>query len=596
VENKQFIYTDSFSYGSGGNKYFDLQWLFQLFVYALYNNGEKVLIITNALLVAFSMVLLYVRFKKIAQPDNRNLKLAFFAFVVLIFVQPLSFEIRPHVFSWIFLNIVLLLLEAYKKGDSNSLMALPLIMLIWVNTHSLAILGIVAIAVYNTGIYFENKKADKKLLLFSGLSLAAFMINPYFIDGFIYPFRQFGIISGNNLLKSYIGEFQSPFTAQEIKMLGSRYFTSPLLIIHLSALLAIFSIARSVIKKQFTHAILIAAFFVLLYLAHKNYGYFFIAGLPFFVNHILEWFEARRNNRAEVKIQPGKRKNKTNQLYIASEVTANFKWYRPLSYITIMAAILISITTVTDGYAIFRNSPYRFGFTADNDQLPTGAVSFLNKNQLKGKMLNHLDYGGYLMYHCNEKVFIDGRLEVIDEGFFKKYYESNTVRNGIKNLLDEYNPGIVVFPYIKASYWWDYFVSNKNKSGYKAVYFDGLSVVYVKSEDYPQLKEINENEIFTDEDNDVMATVNKYLNEPVKHRGVMVLSNGLWQKQILPVEDHNKATYCFANGYFRAALNYSAIALNKSTVHMPAVFKSLAIYFQDNKMYNELQLCEEKSE
>jgi len=596
LDNKQFIYTDTFSYGSEGNKYFDLQWLYQLLIYSLYNSGEKVLVIANALLITCSLVLVWFRFLRNIEVDITNIKLGLFAFMAILFVQPLTFEIRPHVLSWIYLNLTLLFLESYKKGNKKVIIILPFIMLLWANTHSLAILGLVTIAIYNAGIYFERKKTDRKLLLFSGLSFAAFVVNPYFIEGFLYPFTQFGIISGNSLLKSYIGEFQSPFTAKEIGVLGADYFTSPLLIIHLSAILSIFSILRSVIQKQFTDALLLAAFLLLLCLAHKNYGYFLMVSLPLLVKYSLNWLELKRKNALKQKeAVADKKKNKIKEEEKLSFILPNQKLYKRVSVAAIIIAVFISITSVTDGYAIFRHSPFRFGFTTDKDQLPVEATAFLNKNKVKGKLLNHLDFGGYLMAHYNEKVFIDGRLELLDEDFFNKYFESLTVKNGIKNLLNEYDPDIVIFPYLKAAYWWDYFVSKRKQSGYKAVYFDGLSVIYLKSSNYLQLPELTEKDILQNIDPTAAKQVNEYI-EISKPKGLLVLINGLWQKQSFSIADQNKASYCFSNGFNTAALSYSVAGIKNSTVHMPNIFKNLSIYFRGIKMYNEAELCEDKSD
>lgn len=597
LDNKQFIYADAFSYGSEGNKYFDLQWLYQLLIYSLYNSGEKFLVVANALLITSSLVLVWFRFLRNAEVGVTSIKMGFFAFMAILLVQPLTFEIRPHVLSWIYLNLVLLLLESYKKGNKKLLFILPFIMLFWANTHSLAILGLVTIAIYNAGIYFENKKADTKLLLFSAVSFAAFLINPYFFEGLLYPFTQFGIISGNSLLKSYIGEFQSPFTAKEITVLGTQYFTSPLLIIHLAAIFSIFSILRSVIQKQFTDTLLLVAFLLLLSFANKNYGYYLMVSLPLIVKYSLNWLELRKKKvlkQKESVVDKKKNKSKeTAQLIVAAP--SNKKLYYRVSLAAITIAIFISITSITDSYAIFRHSPFRFGFTTDKDQLPVEATAFLNNKQVKGKLMNHLDFGGYLMAHYKEKVFIDGRLELLDEAFFNKYFESLTVRNGVKNLLKEYDPDIVIFPYLKATYWWDYFASKKNQSGYKAVYFDGLSVIYLKSSSYPQLPEITEKDIMQN----VAPMAANQINESIetsKPTGLMVLVNGLWQKQSFSIADQNKASYCFGNGFNTAALSYSVAGINNSTVHTPNIFKNLSIYFRDNKMYNEAQLCEEKSD
>ena len=597
LDNKQFIYTDSFSYGSAGNRYFDLQWLFQLLVYALYSRGETVLVIANSLLITSSLVLVWFRFLKNAKVDKASIKQGFFAFVAILFVQPLAFEIRPQVLSWIFLNLTLIFLDSYKEGNKKAILLLPVIMIFWANTHSLAILELVTILIYNVGIYFEKGKADTRLLFYSGLSFVTFFINPYFIEGFLYPFTQFGIVSGNNLLKSYIGELQSPFTANEMRALGAGYFTNPLLIIHLSALLSLFSILRSVIQKQFTDALLLAAYLVLLYLAHKNYGYFIMVSLPLLVKYLLSWLELRKKKMPVEKIPPmDSKKNKTREVQKVNVAgTSYLRLYKRVSITAIILAVLISITCITDGYHLFIHSPFRFGFTTDKDQLPVEATAFLNKNQIKGRLLNHLDFGGYLMAHYKEKVFIDGRMELLKEDFFKKYTESLTVRNGIKNLLNEYNPDIVLFPYVKAAYWWDYFVSNKKRSGYKAVYFDGLSVIYLKSANYPQLPALTEKDILHAGDSIAANQISEYI-ETSKPKGIMVLLNGLWQKQSFSIADQNKAIYCFTNGFTTAALSYSVAGIKNSTVPTPNIFKNLAVYYRDKKMYNEYQLCEDKSE
>lgn len=597
LENKKFIYADSFTYGSVGNKYFDLQWLYQLLVYTLYKRSESVLVIANAILITISLALVWIRFIKNSELNNSNIKLGLLAFMTLLFVQPLTFEIRPHVLSWIFLNLVLLSLESYKRGNKKMLFALPVIMLFWVNTHSLSILGLATIAIYNAGIFFENNKIDKKLLWFSVISFAVFFINPYFIDGLIYPFTQFGLISGNSLVKSYFGELQSPFTAKEMEVLGAAYFTSPLLLIHLFAILSVCSIFYAAVKKQFTDALLLAAYLVVLYLANKNYGYFLMVSLPLIAKHAIYWVEHRNNERLKQKTgQADKKKNKTNgELKPSVVIPAEQRLYKRFAFASVILAVFIGITSISDGYPIFRHSPYRFGITADKDQLPVGATAFLNNNRVKGKLLNHLDFGGYLMAHYSEKVFIDGRMDVLPEDFFNKYYESLTMRNGIKKLLNEYDPDIVVFPYVKASYWWDYFISNKNRSGYKAVYFDGLSVIYLKSSVYPQFAELTESDILKPTGPDVAGRLTDAINI-LKPKGLVALIKGTWQKQSFSIADQNKATYCFTNGFDSAALNYSMLGIETSTVHTPNIFKNLSIYFREKKMYTEAQLCEDKSE
>lgn len=596
LENKQFIYTDTFDYGSTGNKYYNLQWIFQLIVYTLYNINVKTLIIINAILITISIALIWYRFSKTNEIKNQSTSLSIFAILALVLLQPLSFEIRPHVLSWLFLNSVLLVLESYKRsGNKRALYFLPLIMLVWVNTHSLSILGLATIAIYNGGIFFERGKIDKSLFWFSLISFASFLINPYFLNGLMYPFLQFGLLSGSSMVKLYFAELQSPFTAKEITMMGAKYFTSPLLIMHIAALLSIFSAFRSLRKKQFTDSLLLIAYLVVLYLAHKNYGYFLMVSLPLIAKYVIEWIDNRKKNsnkqtNASAKLNPTKRFVVTNV-----DVAENVKLYKRLSFTVIFITIFIGITSITDAYPIFRHSPYRFGLSEDNDQLPVEATSFLNKNQLKGRVLNHLDFGGYLMAHFNEKVFIDGRMDVLPEDFFDKYVLSLTEQNGIKKLLDEYNPEIVIFPYVKASNWWYYFITQKENTGYKPVYFDGLAVIYLKISKYPQLPQIEESAILKKIDSSAANRLEDNMDK-VKSKGLMVLINGVWQKQSFSIENQNKATYCFTYGFDKAALSFSVNGIEKSTVQTPSIYKNLSLYFTDKKMYDKAQACEEKSE
>ena len=595
LENKRFIYIDSFDYGSTGNKYYNLQWLFQLLVYSLYHASEKILVIVNALLITSSLALVWLQFIKINDASTKNFGTALFACIAFLLVQPLTFEIRPHVLSWIFLNTVLLILETYKKnGNKKVLYFLPAVMLVWVNTHSLSILGLATIAIYNAGIFLESGKIDRKLFWFSVASLASFLINPYFLEGLMYPFMQFGLLSGNSAVKTYFAELQSPFTTKEISILGTKYFTSPLLLIHFSAILSVFSVFRAVKKKQFTNGLLLIAYLFVLYLAHKNYGYFLMVSLPLIAKYVLEWVNFRKQ-KFLIKITPAIKHNIDVKLIGEREFSVTRLLQRRFAFAAIFAAVIVSITSINDGYPIFRHSPYRFGFTEDKDQLPVEATAFLNKNHLKGRILNHLDFGGYLMAHFNEKVFIDGRMDVLPEDFFDKYVESLTEKNGLKKILEEYNPDIVVFPYVKASNWWYYFISEKERSGYKPVYFDGLAVIFLKSTVYPGFSELTKKEIEKSIDPGSASRLDESIKER-KARGLMVLINGLWKKQSFSIANQNKATYCFTNGFDSAAISFSVMSIENSTVHTPNIFKNLSLYFTDKKMYDKAQECEDNAQ
>jgi hypothetical protein len=600
ILDKGFIYTDTFSYGSNGHPYYDLQWIFQLVVYTLYNMGQPVLVITNALLITFSIALAWRRSSKYPSAVPQSIKVIIFAVIALLLVQGLTFDIRPHVLSWICMNLLLLALESYKRGKQKAVFFLPAIMLFWVNTHSLAVLGLVIIGIYNAGLFIENKKADKKLLMFSALALAAFLINPYFFDGLFFPFKQFGFISDNGgMYKAYIYEMHSPFASSEIKALGKGYFTHPLFLTHLSALVAVLCIIRSLKQKNFTDTLLLAAFLFLLDLGFKNYGYYLMVVLPLTVKYVTNWLERRQiakqgKTLVVATVQHKKKeKNRKEEVPGIAPVFSKKKYYG-LAIATIVIAAFVSLTSINDGYPIYLNYNERSGLTENEQQLPVGAADFIVKNNIKGKILNHFNDGGYLMAHTGAKVFIDGRIELMNDDFFMSYLLSLNDINGVKILMDSYNPDIVVFPYMGAM-WWQYFLTYKEASGYKPAYFDGLSAVYLKSSAFPNIPQLTEQMALKGLDVNDLKKLGPLIREPEKPSGFAMLLQSTWKKQVLPADDMARSAFCFANGFETAGVLYSARCLERATMPVDnVIYQNLAYYFRQRKMDTEAQICEDR--
>lgn len=562
LENHCIITQDVFTYTSFGNNYYDLQWLYQLFLFGVYKLGkDELLVIVNALLISFSFSIAWFRCKKEA---ITAIRLELFLLLVIIGSQALMFEVRPHVFSWLFLSIILLILSDYKTGKGKRLYFIPVIMLLWVNIHSLSILGLVVIGIYLVGGYLEEKKWDKQLLKIAAVAFACFLINPYFFEGFLFPFKQFNLISADNTQKLYIAELQSPFTLAFLKQQGLEYLVNPLFYLQLYSILATLAAVKLFRKKQFTKAFLIFAFFIILYMAIKNYGYFLIVTLPFVVIYLNEWIEER------------KKKKKWNDT----------KFSKRLKIISVSLVVVTGWLCITDGLKVLRQSPYRFGISIDEQSVPVEATAFLNKNKIYGKLLNHLDFGGYLMYNYPEKVFIDGRLELPKPEFLKKYFNSLN-SGGFENLLAEYDPEIIIFPFTKAVSWWSSLIKSKN---YRAVYFDGLAAVYLKSGTFNNIPALTEEAIKVNATEDIYTMIKE--EKPTRSMAVL---KSFFKKQYVPLDEQNKATFCFTYGYSKAGLAYSAEGINKATVNPVNIFYNLSLHFSDAGQHNEAAICRKKS-
>ncbi len=566
IENKSFISTDSFTYTSAGNNYYNLQWMYQLIIYFIYSIGkDALLVLLNSLLITFSFYLAWTRYSRLSE-----LKYGYsmFLLVALIGAQAILFEIRPHVLSWFYLNIVLLILESYKRSPKTKLFFLPAIILLWVNTHSLAILGLVVIGIYLVGIYLETKKTDKLLLKYAAFSLVAFLINPYFIDGLLFPFSQLGIIKGDTIHKSYMGEMQSPFTLAEFRSQGWSYLANPLFYMQIYALCALSIGIRAILKIQMVQGLLIVTFFIILYLAIKNYGYFLMATMPLMACSFNEILNRKKSKTKVVDNSLNKR----------------------LKYISLILAIVISWLSVTDGYSILRQSPYRFGLTVDEHSLPVEATSFLNKNKIYGKMLNHLEFGGYLMYHYKEKVFIDGRMELPDQKLLQAYFDCQKP-GGLNNLLKVYDPEVVIFPYVKASSWFGDLLENKN---FRPIYFDGLAVIYVKHESFPKINSITKESLMSEIHG--FDLVNSFNSIQVKKPSRMIaVVQSFLMKQYFPIVEQSKATFCFTYGFEEAALYYSVLGINNATINPNNMYYNLFLYYKSQNQTLKASYCLNRS-
>ena len=91
---------------------------------------------------------------------------------------------RPHVFSFLFLAIWLLLLDRLRRGDRRTVWQLPLVMLLWANFHGGFVFGFVAWFAYALGWMIQRSRASPRagdggdLILVGATSLVASILTP----------------------------------------------------------------------------------------------------------------------------------------------------------------------------------------------------------------------------------------------------------------------------------------------------------------------------------------------------------------------------------------------------------------------------------
>src|SRR5262249_18407303 len=93
--------------------------------------------------------------------------------------------------------------------------------------------------------------------------------------------------------------------------------------------------------------------------------------------------------------------------------------------------------------------PERFGLGWSTTRLPVETAEYIKNAHLSGTMLNHINLGGYLMWAQTQPVFIDGRLEVVGESFYRYYLNAFHSESALEACVAEHHVGWVVFPYLE---------------------------------------------------------------------------------------------------------------------------------------------------
>ncbi len=133
--------TDVLSFTVPDHPWINLQWLYDLVLYGLHQAGGPALIsLATALGFAFAFALLLINMRPFLGPVASSLLALWVGCIVSE-----RFAIRPEVVSLVLVQLTLWVLESARGGRSRRLWMLPLVMLMWVNSHSLFIIGLFVI-------------------------------------------------------------------------------------------------------------------------------------------------------------------------------------------------------------------------------------------------------------------------------------------------------------------------------------------------------------------------------------------------------------------------------------------------------------------
>jgi hypothetical protein len=340
------------------------QWLGQVLLYSVYRWFDlDGIILFRAGLLTLCLAVIYLR----CRLAGANMVFAFTVIALAGMHMLLHTGERPQLFSFLYVSLIFLLFDGFvRSGKRGLLLAVPLLMLFWSNTHGGSVLGMVALGLAGVCFVLGQRFSQgsfttpqaKLMLVVLCLSMGALLATPNGWTTF-----QHIIALENNPLRDRTSEYASPWSLWP----ATRYYW-------VFVALAVLSLPGFVNKDHWQRGMLALALGLISLTGFRYIPFFVLVAAP---------YVAASLSRMLVKIKlPG-----------------------------MAASVLVGVAAITLlGYGVSKHRVFQHGIV--ESRYPVGAVNFIKERQLGGKMFNSMGWGGYLIWHLAGKVtvFVDGRM------------------------------------------------------------------------------------------------------------------------------------------------------------------------------------------
>jgi hypothetical protein len=351
------------------------------------------------------------------------------------------------VLAAVFLNI----LEDHRQERSSSsfhrLFWLPVLMVLWANSHGGFAIGFILLGVYLIGTFgfsagggrfkaVVNKTALRSLSLILFLCLLGVCVNPYGPVMLLYPFKTVGI----SALQDYIQEWQSPnFHTIEIQ---------PFIWL---LMLTLGAVGFSRRRINFVDFVLVAGFVYMGLLAGRNVALFALVAPMVITRHVAPLAEALSRRWGFRPLAVG----------MVPRPTA-------LLNLSIAAILLVAV-----GIKVALVYPRGVNESAFARGLPVEAVEYLQKKQPEGRLFNSYNWGGYLLWALPEyPVFVDGRTDLYNDEVIGEWIKVVRVEEGWDQVLDRWQVRLVLLEPGSP------LLSELESVGWQLQYQDEVAVIY----------------------------------------------------------------------------------------------------------------------
>jgi len=393
----QWPTSDAYSFTVCGAPWMAYEWLGDVCLGAVAKYGGLQGLL--ALLIVLSSVIMLALYY-FATLRSGSSKAGFVSSLLLCSIAFASFTLRPQMFGYLFLILTLIALEHFRQGRERGIWFLPLLFLVWVNTHGSWLIGLGLIFTYlacglkgfsigsiEAASWVNRQRRRLELVLL--LCLAVIPITPYGPRLAAYPFM---VASSLPVNVGNVSEWQSmPFN-----LVGGKIF--------LAAVLGFFLLQMVVWSKFHLAEILLFFGGTAMACLHLRFVILFVPFFaPVFAVLLARWASPYERTKDQFVL---------NGLIIAM----------------VLACLIRYFPSQQETERIVAR------------EFPTRAVSYLKRHPVAGQMYNTYGFGSYLIWALPEKkVFIDGRGDLYElGGVFADYLEIAHLRPATFFLLKAY--------------------------------------------------------------------------------------------------------------------------------------------------------------
>jgi hypothetical protein len=435
LSTHRFPTTDPYSFTASGTPWIAYEWVGELLLGAVEGAwGIRGLMVVDLVLAAAILLALYA----FATLRCGNSKAAFVACAALLPLVYLSVSLRPQMLGYLFLVLTLIVLERFRQGHTGALWLLPLLFLVWVNTHGSFILGLLALGVYWAaglvdihwgGLQSRLWTAGERLRLELAalLILLALTLTPYGPEVCLYPFNM---------------AFSQPINVGNIQEWQPMMFGESFGKVFLALLIG-FVVAQVTLRPTWRLEELVL--FLVGTIAACLHMRFVLIFVPF------------------------------SAPLLALILACGVPPYEPAKDKYALNAILMVLVVA----AIVRFFPSQARLESQMEKRwPVKAVAYLKQHPAPRPMYNNYSYGGYLIWQLDgqNKVFIDGRADIYERvGVLADYLTISRVGHATPFLLDAYGIQSCLIEREEA------LATLLGASpGWQKIYGDQISVLYVR--------------------------------------------------------------------------------------------------------------------